>query len=70
MAKLIVGLLFVGLNLYVYQFFAQGEVFPERDGFDGFPLEVGEWNCSAIQEMDSNTLAAQTFNVVYDTKTM
>lgn len=55
--KLIVALLFVGLNLYVYQFFAQGEVFPERDAFAGFPLEVGEWNCAAIQEMDDETLS-------------
>ena len=53
MTKLIVALLFVGLNLYVYQYFAQTEVFPDRDAFAEFPLEVGEWHCPASLNNES-----------------
>ena len=56
MAKFIVALLFIALNLYTYRFFAQNEVFPDRTLFSDFPLEVGNWKCSITEQMTDETL--------------
>ena len=45
MMKLIAGLLFVGLNYYVYSYLATDEVVPERSEFANFSNEVGDWSC-------------------------
>jgi len=44
--KLIVALGFLGLNFYVYNFFASEAVYPDREPFANFPLEIEEgWTC-------------------------
>ena len=45
MIKLMVAAGFLALNLYVYHSFATDESIPERQAFEGFPLEFGEWYC-------------------------
>ena len=45
MTKLIVALLFLGLNFYVYHAFARDQVIPERSPFSEFPLELDDWTC-------------------------
>jgi EpsI family protein len=49
--KLAAGLLFLGLNFYTYYYLATGEHRPEREGFEGFPLAVGEWVCPQRERM-------------------
>ncbi len=56
MPRFLIALIFVGLNLYTFQFFARDDVLPDRTEFVDFPLDLGEWNCSAIQEMTKSTL--------------
>jgi EpsI family protein len=57
MMKLIVGLLFVGLNYYVYSYLATDEVVPERSEFANFSNEVGDWSCRGRMEMEPEVLA-------------
>lgn len=45
--------LFLGLNFYVYHFFATEEVIPPRRSFASFPLELDGWRCQAPYEMDA-----------------
>jgi EpsI family protein len=52
MTKLIVALLFVGLNLYTYSYFADEDFIPERETFESFPLSIEEWRCTERLEMD------------------
>ena len=56
MPRFLIALILVGLNFYTFQFFARDEVLPDRIEFVNFPLDLGEWNCSAIQEMTKSTL--------------
>lgn len=56
MPRFLIALILVGLNFYTFQFFARDEVFPDRIEFGNFPLDLGEWNCSAMQEMTKSTL--------------
>lgn len=56
MIRLLIALLFIGLNLYTFRFFAQNDVFPERVGFVEFPLTFGNWTCKEIIEMTPETL--------------
>lgn len=56
MTKFLVALLFVALNIYTFRFFAQNEVFPERDLFSSFPMEIGDWKCRLAEEMSAEAL--------------
>jgi EpsI family protein len=55
-AKLVVALAFLGLNFYVYNYFAREGVIPPREEFTSFPLELGEWRCAANQKIDEAVL--------------
>lgn len=49
MTKLIAALGFLALNFYIYNFFASEAVFPERESFSSFPLEIEEgWSCPEL----------------------
>ena len=69
MSKILIALVFLGMNFYIYGFLATEEVIPARETFDGFPLELGEWRCPALAEMDPRAQkflgAAQQFGLVY-----
>jgi len=54
--KTMAALLFLGLNFYVYNFFASGEVIPERRTFDAFPTSIEDWRCQRREHMDQDTL--------------
>ena len=56
MSKLLVGLLFVGLNFYVYTYLATNEVRPERLEFAQFSEQIGDWRCLRKGEMDESIL--------------
>jgi EpsI family protein len=55
--KLVVALLFLGLNFYIYHYLATEEVFPPRVSFSQFPLELGAWNCRSRERMDARVEA-------------
>lgn len=57
MAKLAVALLFIGLNLYVYRYFASEDAIPERETFATFPMVVDGWRCANPMVMDDKILA-------------
>lgn len=47
MTKLVAALTFLGLNFYVYNYFANDPVIPPRTSFAEFPVELpGAWNCT------------------------
>ncbi|MGI9591086.1 MAG: exosortase C-terminal domain/associated protein EpsI [Myxococcota bacterium] len=49
MTKLLAALGFLALNFYIYNFFASEAVYPEREEFTSFPLELeGGWVCSEL----------------------
>lgn len=56
MIKLIVGLLFVGLNFYIYNYLSTDEVIPPRTPFAEMPLELEDWRCTNPEKMDEPTL--------------
>jgi EpsI family protein len=49
--KTLVAVAFVVLNFYTYNYMASDAVYPERQSFDAFPLELGEWSCYESQEI-------------------
>lgn len=57
MIKLLVGLLFIGLNYYVYTYLATAEVIPERQEFASFSNQIGDFRCRAKGEMEPEVLA-------------
>jgi len=56
MSKLLVALIFVGLNFYTYRFFASEDFIPDRQSFSSFPLSVDDWHCEAAEEMTDDIL--------------
>jgi EpsI family protein len=56
MTKILVALLFLGLNAYVYYELATEQVIPERASFDGFPLQLGQWRCAEREGMEDEIL--------------
>lgn len=56
MLKLLVALAFLGLNAYVYYAFASEQVFPPRESFAAFPLELGDWRCEEREEIAPDIL--------------
>lgn len=57
MLRSLVVLGFLATNLYVYHAFARTQVFPPREDFASFPLQLGAWNCPQRDFMDAKTLA-------------
>ncbi|MAJ59746.1 MAG: EpsI family protein [bacterium TMED88] len=55
-SRFIIALLFVGLNLYVYRYFATEDYKPPRENFAEFPLQIESWECRQSQEMTENVL--------------
>lgn len=51
MTKLLVALLFLGLNYYTYYHLARDAVIPPRAEFEEFPLELGDWSCPGRQDV-------------------
>jgi EpsI family protein len=49
--KLIVALIFLGLNFYTYHYWASEEVIPPRTSFSRFPLQLGSWKCPKLEDM-------------------
>jgi EpsI family protein len=56
MTRLAVALAFLGLNFYVYHYFAREAVIPAREEFKSFPLEFGAWHCDANESVDPKVL--------------
>jgi EpsI family protein len=54
--KLLVALLFIGLNLYTYRFLASEDFIPSREIFSGFPMSVGDWDCGGSEVMGDDIL--------------
>jgi len=57
MWKPLVAIAFLGLNTYVYYAFASEQVFPPRESFAAFPLELGDWRCREREEIEPDVLA-------------
>ncbi len=56
MTKLIVALLFLGLNGYVYWYMGNDEVIPPRVEFSAFPSQLGEWHCDERETLEPEIL--------------
>lgn len=52
--RIAVALVFVGLNLYVFRYFATTDIHPDRLTFATFPRMVDDWRCSDPGEMAPN----------------
>jgi EpsI family protein len=57
MIKLCVALAFLGLNFYTYHYLATDPVFPERERFEDFPDQLGNWSCPERELMVDEVLA-------------
>jgi len=57
MIKLCVGLAFLGFNFYAYHYLATDPVFPDRERFESFPDQLGNWSCRERLQIDDETLA-------------
>ena len=51
MTKFFAALAFVGLNFWIYNYFATTPVVPERETFDSFPATFDGWSCAEQQQM-------------------
>lgn len=56
-ARTVVAIVFIGLNLYVFRYYATGEYIPERETFASFPLQLGEWQCDEQGDLPDNVIA-------------
>ncbi len=56
MSRIVVALLFVALNFYIYSYLATDEVIPERTSFESFPMEIEGWKCRDPQQMTPEIL--------------
>ena len=56
MIKLSAALVFLGLNFYTYHYLATDPIFPERESFEEFPDQLGNWSCQERQLMDEGTI--------------
>jgi EpsI family protein len=52
MTKLLVALLFLGMNGYVYWYMGSNEVLPARTSFATFPNQLGDWKCVERDVLD------------------
>ena len=55
--KIAATLLFLGLQFYLYHYFASEAVIPPRESFESFPLEVSDWQCENKQILDDKIIA-------------
>ena len=51
MIKFAAALLFISINFYTYNYMASEAVHPQRESFESFPSEFGDWTCAEQQEM-------------------
>jgi EpsI family protein len=51
MIKLCVALAFLGFNFYTYHYLATDPVFPDRERFEDFPDQLGNWSCPEREKM-------------------
>jgi EpsI family protein len=56
MIKLSVALAFLGFNFYTYHYLATHPVFPDREQFESFPDQLGDWRCRERQLIDDETI--------------
>jgi len=56
MIKLCIALAFLGFDFYTYHYLATNPVFPDRDRFENFPDQLGNWACRKRQQMDDETI--------------
>jgi len=56
MLKSLAALGFLAVNFYIYYGFARVQVFPPREEFATFPLQLGAWSCPQRGSMDAATL--------------
>lgn len=56
MIKAAAVLLFLALNYYTYHHLASAEVIPEREVFESFPEEIGDWRCVERERMDQEII--------------
>ena len=56
MIKLFAALVFLGLNFYTYHYLATEPVFPDRESFEEFPDQLGNWSCRERQLIDDETI--------------
>jgi len=54
--RIVVALVFIGLNLYIYRFFAREETIPLRESFATFPMVVDGWRCRNQFEIGKDEL--------------
>ena len=45
MSHLLVAFAFLGINFYVYNYFATDAEIPERKSFEEFPMQLEDWTC-------------------------
>jgi len=57
MIKLSIAMAFLGLNFYTYHYLATDPVFPDRESFEEFPDQLGDWSCRERQLMDDEIIA-------------
>jgi EpsI family protein len=57
MIKLCAALAFLGFNFYTYHYLATDPVFSDREHFEDFPDQVGDWTCRERQQIDDKTIA-------------
>ena len=56
MTKLAVALAVLGLNFYTYHHFAMDRVLPDRELFESFPNQLGDWVCADREFMSSKII--------------
>ncbi len=56
MIKLCVALAFLGVNFYTYHYLATDPVFPDRERFEEFPDQLGNWSCRERQLLDDQII--------------
>ena len=56
MTKLLVALLFLGMNGYVYWYMGSEEVLPARTSFTKFPNQLGDWKCGEREVLDKEVV--------------
>ena len=54
MTKLVAALAFLGLNFWIYNYFATTPAIPERETFASFPMTFDEWSCAEQERMQED----------------
>lgn len=56
-SRIAVALVFIGLNFYVFRYFAATDFIPERQTFETFPLVFEDWRCSETGELTPDVIS-------------